>query len=271
MRSPSALLTRISGRIVVIAILLYLALPTLIIVPMSFSGETYLTFPPKSWSLGWYRQVLSSRSWLDAASNSLLIGTSAALVATVLGTVAALGLARGRLVSLGIVSTVLVAPMMLPHIILAIGLYPVMLDLGAMRGYTGIILGHAVIGLPLVFLTVDAALKGHLRSLELAAMTLGAGPWQRFWRITFPLIRPGILVGAILAFTASFDELILALFLTGPTTRTLPRLIWEQLNDFLTPAIAAVATLVFVFSLVLLLIAALLWRHPRRQFGGAHG
>ncbi|MGH7987735.1 MAG: ABC transporter permease [Candidatus Binataceae bacterium] len=252
-------------------ILLYLALPTLIIVPMSFSGETYLAFPPKSWSLGWYRQVLSDRSWLDAAGNSFLIGASAALVATVLGTVAALGLARGRLASIGLVSTILVAPMMLPHIILAIGLYPVMLDIGVLRSYAGVILGHAVIGLPLVFLTVDAALKGHSRSLELAAMTLGAGPWQSFWRVTLPLIRPGILVGAILAFTASFDELILALFLTGATTRTLPRLIWEQLNDFLTPAIAAVATLVFVFSLALLSIAALMWRRPRRQFGGAHG
>ncbi len=270
MAGMSAPLTRIGGRFVLAAILLYLALPMLIIVPMSFSGETYLAFPPQSWSLGWYRQVAESRSWFDAAGNSLLIGASAALVATVLGTLASLALARGRVASIGLISTIMVAPMMLPHIILAIGLYPVMLDLGALRTYAGVIIAHAVIGLPPVFLTVNAALKGHSRSLELAAMTLGADPWQSFWRVTFPLIRPGVVVGAILAF-ASFDELILSLFLTGTATRTLPRLIWEQLNDFLTPAIAAVATLVFVFSLVLLSIVAFVRRRPRGSLGEAHG
>ncbi len=267
----SASLTRIGGRAVVTAILLYLALPTLIIVPMSFSSQTYLSFPPQSWSLRWYRQVVETRSWFDAAGNSLVTGASAALVATVLGTLASLALARGRVAGVGLISTIMVAPMMLPHIILAIGLYPVMLDLGALRTYAGVILGHAVIGLPLVFLTVNAALKGHSRSLELAAMTLGAGPWQSFWRVTFPLIRPGIVVGGILAFTASFDELILALFLTGIGTRTLPRLFWEQLNDYITPEIAAVATLVFAFSLVLLSIATFVWRRPRGPLGEAHG
>ncbi|MFI5011805.1 MAG: ABC transporter permease [Hyphomicrobiales bacterium] len=256
-------LAQLGGRGVVALILVYLALPTLIIVPMSFSGSTYLAFPPESWSLGWYRQMAQNPAWLTAAGNSLAIGVSSAALATVLGTLAALALARGKLGSPGLLMAFFVAPMMLPHIILAIGLYPVMLNLGALRSYEAAVLGHTVIALPLVLITVGAALKGYSGSLELAAMTLGANPWQSFWRVTFPMIRGGVVVGAILAFATSFDELLLSLFLTGTTTRTLPRLIWEQLGDFLTPTIAAVATLVFVFSLGLLAIAALLQRRSR--------
>jgi ABC-type spermidine/putrescine transport system permease subunit II len=266
-----AQLARLGLRGVVGLILVYLVLPTLVIVPMSFSGATYLAFPPESWSLGWYRQVAENPAWQNAAGNSLVIGLSSALIATVLGTLVALALARGRIVFAGLVSAIVVAPMMLPHIILAIGLYPVMLDLGALRTYTAAILGHAVIALPLVFITVSAALKSYGGSLELAAMTLGANPWQSFWRVTFPMIRTSVIVGAILAFATSFDELLLSLFLTGTTTRTLPRLIWEQLSDFLTPAIAAVATLVFAFSLVLLAVAALLQRRPRSSVGAFNG
>ena len=114
------------------------------------------------------------------------------------------------------------------------------------------IIGHTVIGIPLVFTTVTAALANYDGRLELAAMTLGATSVQSFWKVTFPMIRSGVVIGAILAFATSFDELMLSLFLTGAGTRTLPRLIWEQLNDYLTPTIAAVAALVFVFTMILL-------------------
>jgi len=269
--TPLARLARLAGLGVIALILVYLALPTLVIVPMSFSGATYLSFPPESWSLGWYRQVAENPAWRSAAGNSLVIGLSSALIATILGTLVALALARGRIFAASLVSAMVVAPMMLPHIILAIGLYPVMLDLGALRTYTAAILGHAVIALPLVFITVSAALRSYGGSLELAAMTLGANPWQSFWRVTFPMIRAGVGVGAILAFATSFDELLLSLFLTGTTTRTLPRLIWEQLSDFLTPTIAAVATLVFAFSLILIAVAALLQPRSRGSLGAFNG
>jgi ABC-type spermidine/putrescine transport system permease subunit II len=269
--NPLSLIAKPGGRIVVGLILIYLILPTFVIVPMSFSGATYLSFPPHSWSLGWYRQMWQNPAWFSAAGNSLIIGLSSALLATVLGTLGALALARGRIAFAGLVSALIVAPMMLPHIILAIGLYPVMLDLGALRSYAAAVLGHTVIALPLVFITVRAVLKGYSGSLELAAMTLGADPWRSFWLITFPMIRPGIIVGGILAFATSFDELLLSLFLTGATTRTLPRLIWEQLSDFLTPTIAAVATAIFVFSLILLLISAMLQRRSRSSLGVLNG
>ena len=125
--------------------------------------------------------------------------------------------------------------MMLPHVILAIGLYPVMLELGLLRSQVAAILAHTVIGIPLVFITVAASLRSYSGSLERAAMTLGANLWQTFWRVTLPMILPGVIVGGILAFASSFDELILSLFMTGATTRTLPRLMWEQMSDFLLP------------------------------------
>jgi ABC-type spermidine/putrescine transport system permease subunit II len=252
-------------------VLIYLILPQFIVVPLSFSDQSYLAFPPSGWSLKWYAHMAQNPSWSEAAINSLVIGIPTALLSTALGTPAALAVARGRLGMAGLISALVIAPMMLPHVILAIGLYPVMLKLGLLSSYSAAILGHTVIGLPLVFTTVSASLAGYNGSLELAAMTLGANPWQAFWKVTFPMIRVGVVIGAILAFATSFDELMLSLFLTGAGTRTLPRLIWEQLNDYLTPTIAAVATLVFAFTLLLLLVVSILQARSARTQEGAHG
>ncbi len=233
-------------------ILVYLALPFFVIVPLSFSDQSYLSFPPTGWTTKWFAGIAKNPAWLQAAMNSLIIGVPTAFFSMALGTMAALAVSRGGLRSAGMVSILVVAPMMLPHVILAIGLYPVLLKLGLLGTHVAAIIGHTIIGVPLVFITVNAALAGYNNSLELAAMTMGADPWRTFWTVTFPMIRVGIIVGGILAFASSFDELMLALFLTGAGTRTLPRLMWEQLNDYLTPTIAAVATLVFGFTLVLL-------------------
>ena len=241
----------------------YLLLPSLIIVPMSFSGQSFLSFPPSGFSLRWYQGLAADIVWRSAAANSFLIGIPAAFIAVVLGTLSALAVERGALRWSMTAMALIVAPMMLPHVILAIGLYPVMLDLGLLRGYLGVIIGHAVVGLPLVFVSVSAALRSYSPALELAAMTCGADPLRSFLHVTFPMIRMGIAGGGILAFAASFDELMLALFLTGTGTRTLPRLIWEQLNDFLTPIVAAVATLIFAFSLLLLAMLAVFGRATR--------
>ncbi|MFN6976488.1 MAG: ABC transporter permease [Gemmobacter sp.] len=238
--------------------LVYLVLPQAIIVPLSLSDQSYLSFPPTGWSTQWYHRVADNPAWRMAAWNSMLIGVPVALLSMVLGTLAALAASRGGIGFAGAVAAVFVAPMMLPHVILAIGLYPLMLSMGFLSTHLAAIVGHTVVGMPLVFITVNAALARYSVALELAAMTLGATPWATFWKVTFPIIRPGVLIGGILAFATSFDELMLSLFLTGPTTRTLPRLIWEQLNDFLTPAIAAAATLIFLFTLVMLLLVAML-------------
>lgn len=252
-------------------VLVYLILPQFVVLPLSFSSQSYLSFPPSGWSLKWYARMAQDPSWMDAMVNSLIIGVPTAFLSMILGTLAALAVARGRLFQAAAVSALIVAPMMLPHVILAIGLYPLMLRLGLLSSYAGVVIGHTVIGIPLVFTTVSAALANYDGSLELAAMTLGANPWQSFRQVTFPMIRSGVVIGAILAFATSFDELMLSLFLTGAGTRTLPRLIWEQLNDYLTPTIAAVATLVFAFTLLLLLLVSVVQARSARAKAGAHG
>ena len=252
-------------------ILLYLVLPTLVVVPLSFSSESYLTFPPPGLSLRWYEAFATSLDYRLAIGNSVLIGIPAALLATVLGTLAALALVRGRVRGRRLLSALMLAPMILPQIILAIGLFPIMVKLGINGSYPAILLGHAVVALPLAFITVAASLRSYPPSYELAALTLGANPWKAFWHVTFPMIRPGVLVGFIFAFAFSFDELILAIFLTGPATRTVPRLLWEQLNYQMTPVIAAATCVLLLLTVVLLLVAAAVVRIGRRRSPGSLG
>lgn len=246
----------------------YILLPLVIIVPMSLSAQSYFSFPPTRFSTRWYGEVFGRADWWTAAFNSIVIGVPTALLSTALGTVAALAVTRSGMKGMAAATAVILAPLMLPHVILALGLYPVMLKLGLLRTYVAAIIGHTVIAVPLVFVTVSASLKGYAPSFEMAAMSLGANWWKTFRHVTFPMIRPGVYGGGILAFATSFDELMLSLFLTGATTRTLPRLIWEHMNDFLTPAIAAVAVLVLAFTLALFVLAAIARRH---RPGPVHG
>ncbi|HTC10792.1 MAG TPA: ABC transporter permease [Acetobacteraceae bacterium] len=229
----------------------FLLLPIAIIVLMSFSNQRYMGFPPPGWTLHWYEAVREQPRWLTATINSFCIGIPTALLAIVFGTLAALGIARGDVRFRKFLLLLMMAPMMLPHVIIAIGLYPTLVDMRLQDSYIAVIIGHTVIGVPLVFITVTASLRSYPASLDLAARTLGAGTWQAFRRVTLPMIWVGIVSGGLLAFATSFDELMLALFLTSPGTETLPRLIWDQLSFALSPTLAAVATLILVLSVLL--------------------
>jgi ABC-type spermidine/putrescine transport system permease subunit II len=228
-----------------------LLLPIAIIIPMSFSSQRYLGFPPPGWTLHWYEVVREQPRWLMATINSFSIGIPTAMLAVVFGTLAALGMARGDVRFRKFLLLLVMAPMMLPHVIIAIGLYPTLVDMRLQDSYCAVIVGHTVIGIPLVFITVTASLRNYPASLDLAARTLGAGTWQAFHRVTLPMIWMGIVSGGLLAFATSFDELMLALFLTSPGTETLPRLIWDQLSFALSPTLAAVATLILLLSVLL--------------------
>ena len=239
-------------------ILLFLLVPIAIIVIMSFSDQPYLTFPPPGWTLHWYAAVQDQPRWLAAALNSIRIGVPSALLAVFFGTLAALSIARSGSRWAKPMTLLVLAPMMVPHVIIAIGLFPTLVDLRLINTYSAVVIGHSVIGIPLVFVTVSAALRGYPASLDLAARTLGAGPWRTFMRVTVPMTWAGIASGGLLAFAASFDELMLALFLTSARTETLPRMIWDQLSFALTPALAAVATLILALSMILLGAAAVI-------------
>lgn len=246
-------------------LVLFLIAPVLVVALMSFTNQLYLAFPPTRLVLRWYVELWNQERWLHAAWNSIQIGTATALLSMLLGTLSALAITRAGRRWMPAFGSLIVAPMMLPHVIIAIGLYPTMLDLHLNDTYAAVIIGHTVVATPLVFITVSAALRSYDPALELAAMTLGASGWRSFRYVTLPMIGSALAVGGIFAFAVSFDELMLALFLASPQTETLPRLLWEHLAQTITPVIAAVATLILAFSLLLVTAIALLRRHDAEE------
>jgi ABC-type spermidine/putrescine transport system permease subunit II len=245
--------------------LFYLVAPTLVVVPLSFSSSLYMSFPPPGWSTQWYVKLWHTPVYAHALGNSVLIGLASTAIAMVFGTMLALALVRGRFRGAQLLSAVVLAPFLLPHIILALGLYSVLAPFGLAGSYTGVILGHAVVATPLVFITVAAALRSYDHSFEMAAMTLGANNWKTFWLVTFPMIRLGVFAGAIIGFSFSFDEIILSLFLTNPQTATLPKELYSELRYDLKPTVAAASTVIILISMVLLTSAALLQKKAARD------
>ncbi|MBN8873432.1 MAG: ABC transporter permease [Rhodospirillales bacterium] len=250
-------------------LLLFLVAPIVMVVPLSFSGNSFLEFPPTSWSTRWYAAFAGSLDYRQAVMNSVIVGLPVALLSSIFGTLAAIAIERGALPGRRILAALFVAPAIIPQMVLAIGLYPLMVQVGLIGSFPAVILGQTVICTPLVFLAVGAALRGYAPSYELAAMTLGAGRWHTFWLVTFPMIRPAVVIGFILAFTVSFDELILAMFLASPTTRTMPRLLWEQLTYEMTPTIAAATASILAATGVLLLVAAWVGRRSTVRLDAA--
>jgi putative spermidine/putrescine transport system permease protein len=241
------------------AILLFLAAPNFIVIPISFTSANYLSFPPPGWSLQWYENYLGSSAWMEATGRSVFIGLLTAAVATALGTAAALGLRRMRR-GKEAVQLIVLAPLIVPTIIIAIAIYDLYSRLGLVGNVYGIALIHVVIAFPYVAIVVSAALRGVDPGLERAAQNLGAGPWRTFWLVTFPLIRPGVIAGALLAFLASFDEVVIAIFIGGVYANTLPRMMWESIITTVDPTIAAVSTLLVFLSTGVLAALAILRR-----------
>jgi ABC-type spermidine/putrescine transport system permease subunit II len=248
---------------IAVLVLTFLLLPILTILPLSLSSDSYFSFPPPGWSSRWYVDLANDFQYRSALWNSVRIGVPSALLATILGTFAAVALVRGRLPGQRLMSVLMIAPLILPQIVLAIGLYPMMARMGIVGSYWAIVIGHSVICLPLVFITVSAALASYSPALELAAMTLGAGWWRTFVHVTLPMTRGGVIAGFLFAFTTSFDEVVLAIFLTGTQTRTIPRLLWEKLTFQMTPTVAAATVVIVTFTLLLMLVAALTMRYSR--------
>ena len=266
--SPGRAATLVLGAVAGL-VLLFLVLPVLVVVPLSFSDSLYLDFPPRGFSLQWYERFLGSREWTGALWTSLQVGVLATLLATALGTAAALGLARGRFRGKALLAAFLVSPMIVPVVVLAIALHAVYARLGLSGTFAGLVLAHAGLGLPFVVVTVSATLTRLDPRLEQAALSLGASPWGAFRHVMLPLIRPGVITGALLAFITSWDEVVVALFVGGTRSSTLPRRMWEGLRSEIDPTLAAVSTLLVALSLALLIAVAWLRRRADRMAGGA--
>ena len=250
-----------------IAVFVFLCAPILAIVPLSFNSREFLTYPLSGFSLRWYEQFFASAEWMRAFKNSFIVGSAATVLATVLGTLAALGLARANFRGKGLVMAVLLSPMIVPVIIVAVGFYFFFAPLGLTGTYLGLILAHTALGAPFVVVTVMATLQGFDTSLTRAAANLGAGPVESFFRVVLPLIGPGVASGALFAFAASFDEVVVVLLIAAPEQRTLPREMFSGIRENFSPVITAVATVMIVVSILLLVSLEMLRRRAEAMRG----
>jgi putative spermidine/putrescine transport system permease protein len=279
------------------AIFIFLIAPILVVIPLSFNAEPYFTFTekmlrfdPEGYSTRWYDLLLTfgmaepdaprdaswwsdvwhNANWVQAAKNSFIIGFFSTVLATVLGTVAALGLSRQEMPFGRLITALLISPMIVPIIITATGLFFFYSEIGIQNWgipYLGVILAHATLGIPFVIITVTATLVGFDKSLTRAAANLGAGPVRTFFKIQMPLIMPGVISGALFAFVTSFDEVVVVLFIGGLDEQTIPRQMWNGIREQISPAILSVATILVIVSIALLTTVELLRRRSERLRG----
>lgn len=279
-------------------VFLFLIAPIIVIIPLSFNAEPYftftqemLTFDPKGYSLRWYDRILThgmaapdiprdgvwwndawnNGQWIHSAKNSVIIGVAATIVATVLGTIAALGLSRPEMPFRRLIMALLISPMIVPLIITATGLFFFYSAVGLAHTYIGIILAHAMLGIPFVIITVTATLVGFDHSLTHAAAGLGATPLTTFRQVILPLILPGVISGALFAFVTSFDEVVVVLFVASFDQHTIPLQMWNGIREQISPTILAVATILVIFSIILLTTIEFLRRRAERLRGVSPG
>ena len=234
--------------------------PLAVVVIVSFSSAPFLQFPPPGLSWRWYQALASDPAWLDSIIVSLQVLAGAATLATGMGTAAAYALAQGQIPGAGVIRGLLMAPIVVPGILVAAGLFGVFRGLGLNGTLTGLVIGHTVLTLPYVVATVGAALQGLDPRLEGAAATLGAPPWTAFRRVTLPLLLPGVLSGLLFAMVVSFDELIVSLFVSTARVRPVPVQMWSNLRGDFDPTVAAIASVCFLVALAALGLDALLRR-----------
>ncbi len=283
-----------SFRVVCGAIFLFLILPVLIVVPLSFNAEPYFTFTSgmlsfdaDAFSLRWYADIFkngmsapndafswawisdswSNAQWVHSTKNSFFIAIWVTILATSLGTLAALGLSQSELPFRGALMGILISPMIVPLIITAAGMYFFYSDVGLAQTYIGVILAHTALGTPFVVITVTATMIGFDRSLIRAGANLGAQPHTVFFKVIMPLILPGVISGGLFAFITSFDEVVAVLFLSGFEQRTIPRQMWSGIREQISPTILAVATILVCISIVLLSTVEILRRRSEKMRG----
>jgi putative spermidine/putrescine transport system permease protein len=243
-------------------VLIYLVAPLFVIVPMSLTSGTNLTLPVPGWSWRWFEVVLTDPRWTQALGNSLIVGAGSTLLAVALAIPAAVGLVWGSFPGRGFLTALIATPLVLPIVIIAVACFGFYATAGLLGSRLGLILAHAGLAAPVVLTTVMASLQSFDRGLMRAAASLGAPPLTAFRRILLPIIAPGVAAGAIIAFIISFDEVVIATYLTTAEQRTLPRMIFSGVRESISPAIAAAAVLLVLFSALLLLLVTVMQRRP---------
>ncbi len=254
-------------RLICVAIFFFLIAPIIVIMPLSFNAEPYFTYPMPGFSIRWYEDFFTNPQWLLGLKNSVIIGVFATLIASVLGTLAALGMNRAVFPGKTVILAILISPMVVPIVITAVGMFYFYAKIGLTGTLAGLILAHAALGVPFVVITVSATLVGFDQNLVRAGASLGGSPVSVFFKITFPLILPGIVSGALFAFITSWDELVVAIMLATTEEHTLPRRMWSGIRELLSPTITAVATMLILISILLMVCMEMLRRRTERMRG----
>jgi ABC-type spermidine/putrescine transport system permease subunit II len=243
----------------------FLNLPVLIVFPMSFSSARFLTFPPPGFSFQWYLKFFQRADWMQSAWYSFKIAIVVAIISTILGTLASIGVIRGNFKCKNLISAFFISPLIVPYIIIALASYFFLAKFRLIGSQIGLALIHVVIAVPIVFVIVSNTLKNFDVSLEKASMILGANRIRTFFKVTLPLIKTGVLSATFFSFLISFDELIIVLFIGGVKVVTLPRKMWEGVRMETDPTITAVATLLILFSLCILTLILMVQRFSERR------
>jgi putative spermidine/putrescine transport system permease protein len=238
-------------------VIVFLLAPILVIIVVSFNHSALFSFPPTAWSLRWYEALWTSRSWREAGALSLWLALAVTAASLLLGVPAAYALARSQWRGRRFIEFVLVSPMVVPAVVLAIGLYLLFAPLRLIGTPAAIFLAHTLLALPVVIVITGAAFRRVPPATELAARACGASFLRAFWHVALPAVRPAIVSSGAFAFLTSFDEVVLVLFLGGPSTHTLPKRIWEAVKFELDPSLTAVSTLLIALTLMALAVAEL--------------
>lgn len=245
---PEARAAKVIGKCFALAVVLFLAAPTLIVIPMSFAASESFTFPPRSFSFRWYDNFLQSITWTQAARVSLITASLTTLVAVPAGVLAAYGILRLRRRLNLLVSFAMVLPAVIPTILIAVGLFFLLARLGWIGSMFGLVLGHVALAIPVVFVVMSSAFRHFDFTQEQAARSLGARSWQVWFQVTLPQMTTPVFSCALLAFVTSLDEVVVAMFVTSGDNATLPKVMFTALRDQVDPTIAAVSTMLLLVA-----------------------
>lgn len=254
-------------RVFVGFVLLFLISPVIAVMPLSFNSESFFTYPMPGYSLKWYEDFFFNPRWTGAVRMSFLVAIATTILATALGTLAALGLARSNFPSKSTIMAILISPMIVPVIISAVGMFKFYAQLDIAGTRIGIILAHTALATPFVVITVTATLSSFDKTLMRAGASCGAPPHTVFFKVVMPLILPGMISGALFAFVTSFDEVVVVLFLASPEDRTLPLQMFSGIREMISPTITAAATVLVLISTALLITVEMLRRRSERLRG----
>ena len=252
-------------------IFFFLMAPIIVIIPLGFNSIPFFTYPMEGFSLRWYGEIFGdsplSLLWQRSIVNSVIVAVCATILATSLGTMAALGLTRANFPFKGLIMGILISPIVVPIVVTAIGMFYFYAKVNLVSSLLGIILAHSALGVPFVVITVSATLSGFDHNMLRAGAILGGNPLLVFRKVTLPIITPGVAAGGLFAFATSWDEVVVVLFLASTEQHTVPRRMWSGIRELLSPTIIAAATLLIIVSIVLMLSMEWLRRRGERMRG----